>query len=107
VVGIAGVDEDTSVFIATSEGRGTIRLMSGFNPNKSAGVGGKIIINASDVIGALTVKEGSDLFMISRLGKIIRFMAAEVPEKEGTVQGVNCMALRSDEVTALAVSYLE
>jgi hypothetical protein len=38
------------------------------------------------------------------LGKIIRFRANEVPPKEGPVQGVNCMTLRSDEAVGLAVS---
>jgi DNA gyrase subunit A len=46
----------------------------------------------------------TDLFAISRLGKIIRFQAAEVPPKEGVVQGVNCMNLRADECVALAAA---
>ena len=41
---------------------------------------------------------------MSRLGKIIRFRASEVPAKEGVVQGVNCMALRSDDTIAVANS---
>ena len=45
------------------------------------------------------------MFLLFRgLGKIIRFAAAEVPAKEGVVQGVNCMALRADECVALVVS---
>ena len=46
----------------------------------------------------------ADLFIISRLGKIIRFQVDEVPAKEGVVQGVNCMELRSDETVAVAVT---
>jgi hypothetical protein len=33
-------------------------------------------------------------------------MAEEVPPKGGVVQGVNCMALRNDTLTAVAVSSL-
>jgi hypothetical protein len=36
------------------------------------------------------------------LGKMIRFQAAEVPAKEGVVQGVNCMTLRADLCMTLA-----
>ena len=45
--------------------------------------------------------DDDDLFMISNLSKIIRFQAVEIPPKTGTVQGVNCMSLRADEVTAI------
>ena len=38
---------------------------------------------------------------IARLGKVIRFRSAEVPAKEGVVQGVNCMALRADDTMAV------
>ena len=52
------------------------------------------------------VDNGDDIFIISRLGKIIRFRADEIPAKEGVVQGVACMALRSDETAALAIARL-
>jgi DNA gyrase/topoisomerase IV subunit A len=81
--------------------------MTGFNPNKSAGGSGKIAINSENLVGAITVDEGADIFLISSLSKIIRFMAAEVPVKEGVVQGVNCMALRADKVAALTTTSLE
>lgn len=51
-------------------------------------------MKAGVIVGAMTVYEGSDVFAISRLSKIIRFQADEVPAKEGVVQGVNCMSLR-------------
>jgi DNA gyrase subunit A len=78
--------------------------MSGFAPNKSPGGSGKIAFKSNHVIGAVAVEANDDLFLISRLGKVIRFPAEEVASTEGIVQGVNCMALRSDETTALAVS---
>lgn len=97
IIGAAAVHEDGGVFIATDEGKGTIRLMAGFSPNKSPGAGGKVGIKSDAVIGATAVDTDDDVFLISRLGKIIRFQANEIPAKEGVVQGVNCMALRSDE----------
>ncbi len=103
IVSICAVREDSGVFLLTADGKGTIRLMNGFSANKAPGAGGKVAIKAENVVGAITVAEADDIFVISRLSKIIRFQAAEVPPKEGVVQGVNCMALRADETVALAV----
>ncbi len=101
VVGITSVYSDSGVFIATADGRGTVRLMNGFAANKSAGGSGKIAIKSSKVIGAVTPEVNDDIFMISQLGKVIRFPIDEVPSTEGVVQGVNCMGLRGDEVITL------
>lgn len=101
VIGITSVYSDSGVFLAGSDGRGAIRLMSGFAPNKSPGGSGKIAIKSNRVIGAATVDENDDLFLISRLGKVIRFPMEEVASTEGVVQGVNCMGLRGDEVSTL------
>ena len=61
------------------------------------------LVGISAVDGA---GNGDDIFIISRLGKIIRFRADEIPAKEGVVQGVACMSLRSDETTATVVAAL-
>ena len=106
-VAIAAVREESGVFLLGADGRGTVRLMSGFRANKSPGGGGKVALKTDYLVGAATASENDDVFAISRLGKIIRFQAAEIPPKEGIVQGVNCMALRADEVAALAVSTVE
>ena len=92
---------DSGVFIVGADGKGTIRLMTGFTPNKSPGGGGKIAMKTERVVGAASVDGADDIFLISQLGKIIRFQANEVPGTEGVVQGVNCMALRADEVTGM------
>ncbi|MBV7327044.1 hypothetical protein KFU94_02030 [Chloroflexi bacterium TSY] len=105
-IGVAAAPADGGAFIVTNEGKGTIRLMSGFNANKSPGAGGKVGMKAEKVIGAATVTDNSDIFLISQLGKMIRFQAADVPPKEGVVQGVNCMNLRADECVAMAVCEL-
>jgi DNA gyrase subunit A len=103
-VAIVAVHEDSGVFLLSADGKGSVRLMSGLRANKSPGGGGKIALKTDHLVGAATVSESDDVFAISRLGKIIRFQAAEVPPKKGVVQGVSCMALRADEVVALAVS---
>ncbi len=101
LVSVTPVDQDSQVFVASADGKGTLRLMSGFTPNKSPGGSGKILFKSTPVIGATTTAPDDDIFMISRLGKIIRFLADEVPPSEGSVQGVNCMSLRADEVVSL------
>ena len=105
VVGVAAADATQGgAFMVSSEGKGTIRLYSGFTANKAPGSGGKVLIKADEVVGVQAAREQDDIFIVSRLGKIIRFAAAEIPAKEGVVQGVNCMALRADECVALVVS---
>ncbi len=98
VVAIVPVDEDSGVFMITSDGRGTIRQMRGFAANKTPGGSGKIAMKTSRLVGAVTVEGNDDLFVISQLGKAVRFPSDEVPMTEGVVQGVNCMGLRGDEV---------
>lgn len=92
------------VFLIGEDGQGTIRLMRGFAANKAPAAGGKVAMKTDNLVGAVRVSSGDELFVISRLGKLIRFAADEVPPKEGVVQGVACMALRADEVTAITVA---
>lgn len=103
VVAITPVRADSGVFLVGADGRGSIRLMSGFNANKAPGVAGKLALKTDALIGAATVSAADDLFILSRLGKLIRFKANEVPAKEGVVQGVVSMSLRGDQCLALAV----
>lgn len=101
IVAVNSVYPDSGVFVISEDGKGAIRLMRGFAPNKSPGGSGKIVMRSSCVIGAVTIDADDELFLITRLGKIIRFMANEVPASDSPVQGVSCIALRSDVVTAL------
>jgi len=101
VVSVVSVTEEDGVLVVSADGKGAIRLMSGFAPNKSAGGSGKIVIKSSKVIGALLAEPDADIFVISRLSKIIRFHISDVPETTGVVQGVNCISLRADEVAAI------
>lgn len=103
VVGVAGAPEESGVFMLTADGKGTIRLLPGFSPNKSPGASGKVAMKTETLVSVWSVKAGDDVFAISALGKIIRFQADEVPTKEGVVQGVNCMSLRNDYCVAFTV----
>jgi DNA gyrase subunit A len=104
VVAVTGVYPESGVFMLGHDGRGTVRLMPGFSANKAPGAGGKVAFKTERLVGAARVDENDDIFIISRLGKLIRFTAGEVPAKEGVVQGVHCMTLRADETVALAVT---
>ena len=103
VVGITAVNEQSAVFLLSADGRGTLRLMSGFAANKQPGGSGKVAIKTADLVAAVTVEPADDLFIISRLSKIVRFQTADIPAKEGVVQGVMCMALRADACVTAAV----
>jgi len=105
-VGVAAVQppDGERMLLVGGDGRGTVRLMDGFAANKSPGGSGKIAFKGEKVIGAMAVTPESDAFIISRLSKIIRFKVNEIPPKEGVVQGVNCMSLRSDECVAMVVT---
>jgi len=100
-VALAAVEENSGVFLLGADGMGAVRLMAGFSANKAPGAGGKIALKTDRLVGAVGVSEADDLFIISRLSKIIRFKATEVPSKEGVVQGVHCIALRADEAAAM------
>ncbi len=103
VVALAAVQPEDGVFLLSADGRGTIRRMAGFAANKAPGGSGKLALKTDHVVGAVTVPEAAptDLFIISRLSKVIRFRADAVPAKDGVVQGVNCMALRADQTAAV------
>lgn len=103
-VAVAAVGAADGVFLLGEDGQGTIRLMSGFAANKAPAAGGKVAMKTGGLVGAVKVSAKDELFVISRLGKLIRFTAEEVPPKEGVVQGVACMALRADETVAVTVS---
>ncbi len=106
VVAITGITENSGVLLIGADGKGTIRQMAGFAANKAPGSGGKTAMKTDHLVGAAAIKDSDDVFAISRLSKLIRFQAIEIPPKEGVVQGVNCMSLRADEVAALTVCAL-
>ena len=103
-VGITATSDDGSVAVVGHDGKGSVRVMSGFRKNKAPGAGGKVVLKTEKLAGVSAVAPGNDLFIISKLSKMIRFSADEIPPKTGAVQGVNCMTLRADEVVTLITS---
>ncbi|GAB4579585.1 MAG: hypothetical protein Fur0022_23230 [Anaerolineales bacterium] len=105
-VAVCGTRDEGSVFLLGDDGKGTIRQMSGFRSNKAPGAGGKNALKTDKLVAALSVRDQDDIFIISRLSKIIRFQAVEIPAKEGAVQGVICMTLRADACVGAVVANL-
>lgn len=101
---IAAAPVDGKYFLLSAEGKGAIREVETFAANKAPGSGGKALMKTDDLIAAIGLADSHDLFVISALGKMIRFPASDVPAKEGAVQGVNCMTLRADVCVAGAAS---
>ncbi len=106
ISGLAPVYSESDVFIATADGRGALRKMSGFAPNKSMGGSGKILIKSNHVIGIASIRPDDHIFLLTQQGKVIRFPVDEVPLTDAPVQGVNCMTLRGDEVISMINSGL-
>ncbi len=104
LVSVLSVEDDSAVFMVGADGRGTIRKMNSFAANKSTGGSGKIAMRSDRIAGALVVQPEEDIFLASRLSKVIRFPVNEVPETDGVVQGVVCMQLRADDVLALSTN---
>ncbi len=100
VASICAVYPDSGVFLLSADGRGTIRMMDTFAPNKAPGAGGKIALSTDQLISALKVETTDHIFVITLLSKIIRFRASEIPPKDGVVQGVVCITLRADQPVA-------
>ena len=98
---VVSVSPDSGVFFLGSDGKGTIRSMQGFAPNKAPGSGGKIAMVTDQLVGAISIEKDDQVFIISKLSKIIRFRSEEIPQKDSVVQGVVCMSLRADEPVAM------
>lgn len=103
-VAVTYVYPDSKVFLCGADGKGIQRSMETFSSNKAPGSGGKNAFATDHLLSALNADEVEDIFIISRLSKIIRFPLVEVPVKEGVVQGVNCMSFRADEASAVTAN---
>jgi DNA gyrase subunit A len=103
-VGLAPVNDDSLVFLISADGRGTLRQMGTFTPNKAPNAGGKIIISSDEVVAALSADNKKDAFVLSKQGKVIRFSLSDIPPKDGVVQGVVLMSLRADEPVAAVLA---
>jgi DNA gyrase subunit A len=103
VAGISGVQEDGCVLLATAEGKGIRREMSGFRANKSPGGQGKILMRTDALVGASAVGAEDEVLCISDQAKVIRFAAAEISTTAGSVQGNSLMDCRGSCLAAFAV----
>jgi DNA gyrase subunit A len=104
VAGIISVSSDEDeVLLVTADGQGTRRQMSGFSANKTPGGQGKVLMKTEALVGIARAAEGDEALCISGFAKIIRFSAAEVPAKSGTVQGVSVLDIRGDSLAAMTV----
>lgn len=83
VAGIAATDAAGGVFLLGADGKGTVRLLSGFAANKSPGAGGKTVMKSDALVGAVSVCATHDIFAISRLGKIIPSKAPKCRPRKG------------------------
>ena len=106
-IGVAPTNDSAGIFLMSADGKGTVRLMTGFRKNKAPGAGGKVAIKTKKLAGIATVEMKDDLFVISQQGKLIRFAVGDVPAKTGVVQGVNCMSLRVGQVAGIVPATLE
>lgn len=104
VVAITAVNDESGVFFLGADGKGTIRQMVNFIPNKALGAGGKIAFHSDHVVAAISTDNHKDAFIISNLSKIIRFGLDDIPAKDGVVQGVICITLRADEPVAAVLA---
>ena len=104
VVGIISVSSDEDeVLLVTADGQGTRRQMAGFSANKTPGGQGKVLMKTEALVGIARAAEGDEALCITGFAKIIRFSAAEVPAKSGTVQGVSVLDIRGDSLAAMTV----
>jgi len=55
VVAAAACTADSGIFLLGDDGKGTIRLMSGFSANKSPGTGGKTAMRADKIVGGVAI----------------------------------------------------
>jgi DNA gyrase subunit A len=103
VAGISGVHDDSAVLLVTGDGKATRREMSAFRANKSPGGQGKILMKTDELVDVAAVSEADEVLCISEQSKIIRFAAAEIPAKTGTVQGNSAMDCRGSSLTAVTI----
>lgn len=99
-VSVTPVQSESLVFLLSADGHGALRSMANFTANKAPGGGGKLALKTDRLTTAFSVDLTEDIFIITHLGKIIRYQASEMPQTDGTVQGVICISMRGDEAVA-------
>jgi DNA gyrase subunit A len=100
VVAIAIVDPDAMLLVAGDNGIGK---RTPFDDYRRQSRGGKGIITmrtgekTGDVVGALTVREGDEIMLITNKGQMVRTRVKEIRETGRNTMGVKLMDLRNGE----------
>ncbi len=100
VVGAALVDPNAMLLVAGENGLGK---RTGFDEYRLQSRGGKGVITmkvndrTGGVAGALTVRDGDELMLITNKGKMVRTRIAEIRETGRNAQGVKLIDMREGE----------
>ena len=100
VISLIVVDDEASILTATENGFGK-RTITGDYPRKGRGTQGVISIQTSErngaVIGAVQVKAGDEIMLISNGGTLVRTSVDEVRDMGRNTQGVLLIRLSENE----------
>jgi DNA gyrase subunit A len=105
LVGMEIVEEQGLILSISEHGFGKRTKLTDYRLQSR---GGKGVINMrtstrnGKVVGILSVKEDSDLMIVSKNGKIIRLEAAEIRQAGRSTQGVRLVRIEDDDLVAAA-----
>jgi DNA gyrase subunit A len=105
LVGVQVVSETSLILSISEQGFGKRTALTNYRLTSR---GGKGVINmktsakTGKVVGILSLKEDSDLMIISKEGKIIRLEASEIRQVGRSTQGVRLVRLEGDDRVAAA-----
>ncbi len=105
LVGMEIVEEEGLILSISENGFGKRTRLTDY---RLTARGGKGVINMKTstrngkVVGILSVKEDSDLMIVSKNGKIIRLEAAEIRQAGRSTQGVRLVRMEDDDQVAAA-----
>jgi DNA gyrase subunit A len=107
LIGMEAVDEDVLILSIAEKGYGKRTPLGDY---RLTGRGGKGVINmkttskTGKVVAVLSVKEDSDLMIVSQNGKMIRIESGEIRQAGRSTQGVRLVTLEEgDQVAAASV----
>ncbi len=100
MVGVALVDPNSILLVAGDNGLGKRTAFEEYRL-QSRGGKGVITMKVNDrtggVVGALTVRDGDELMLITNKGKMVRTRIAEICETGRNAQGVKLIDMREGE----------
>jgi DNA gyrase subunit A len=105
LIGAEAVDEDCLILSIAEKGFGKRTPLGDY---RLTGRGGKGVINmkttnkTGNVVAVLSVKEDSDLMIVTQNGKIIRIESGEIRQAGRSTQGVKLVSLEEDDLVAAA-----